>query len=70
VAFFLAPFFGLVLAVYMLLTGKRRELPFGPYLSMATGFVMLFYPPIATYLAQGLCGLAWIVGRWFGIPLC
>ena len=26
VAFFIAPFFGIALAIYMLLTGKRREL--------------------------------------------
>ena len=64
VAFFLAPFFGMVLAVYMLLTGTRRELPFGPYLSMATAFIMLFYPPIALYLAQGLTGLGWMISQW------
>jgi prepilin signal peptidase PulO-like enzyme (type II secretory pathway) len=64
VAFFLAPFFGMVLVVYMLLTGTKRELPFGPYLSMASGFVMLFYPPIADYLAQGLTGLSWMIRQW------
>jgi leader peptidase (prepilin peptidase) / N-methyltransferase len=67
VAFFLAPFFAMAVAVYMLLTGTRRELPFGPYLSMATGFVMLFYPPIALYLAQGITGLGWVVGQWLGV---
>lgn len=67
VAFFLAPFFGLVLAIYMLLTGTRRELPFGPYLSMATAFIMLFYPPIALYLAQGLTGLGWLISQWVGV---
>ena len=66
VAFFLAPFFGLVLAVYLLLTGKRRELPYGPYLSMGTAFVMLFYCPIAAYLAPGAAGLRFIIGRLFG----
>src|SRR5205823_10646816 len=43
VAFFIAPFFGILIAIYMLLTGKRREVPYGPYLSLATGFVMIFY---------------------------
>jgi leader peptidase (prepilin peptidase)/N-methyltransferase len=65
VAFFLAPFFGMVLVVYMLLTGTKRELPFGPYLSLASGFIMLFYPPIADYLAQGLTGLGWMIRQWF-----
>ena len=58
VAFFLAPFFGLATAAVMLLGGKRRELPYGPYLSLAAGFVLLFYCPIADYLRPGLFGLA------------
>jgi leader peptidase (prepilin peptidase)/N-methyltransferase len=56
VAFFVAPFFGIVLAIYMLLTGKRRELPYGPYLSLGAAFVMLFYCPIADYLLGGFAG--------------
>lgn len=58
VAFFLAPFFGMGIALYLLLLGKRREVPFGPYLSLASAFVMLFYCPIANYLSPGLTGLA------------
>src|SRR5205823_2248190 len=30
VAFFIAPFFGLALAFYFLITRSRRELPYGP----------------------------------------
>ncbi|HEX5245471.1 MAG TPA: prepilin peptidase [Tepidisphaeraceae bacterium] len=56
VAFFLAPFFGIVLAVYMMVTGTRREMPLGPYLSLGSAAVMLFYGPIAAYLAPGLAG--------------
>jgi leader peptidase (prepilin peptidase)/N-methyltransferase len=57
VAFFIAPFFGIALALYLLLTRSGRQLPYGPYLSLATGFVMLFYSPIAAYLRPGLIGL-------------
>jgi leader peptidase (prepilin peptidase)/N-methyltransferase len=57
VTFFLAPFFGIVLAVYMLLTGKKREIPYGPYLSLAAAFVLLFYCPIAAWLAPGMEGV-------------
>jgi leader peptidase (prepilin peptidase)/N-methyltransferase len=64
VAFFLAPFFGIILAVYLLITGTRRELPYGPYLSLATGFVLLFYCPIAAYMAPGLSA----IGYYLGIP--
>jgi leader peptidase (prepilin peptidase)/N-methyltransferase len=56
VAFFVAPFFGIVLALYMLITRKRRELPYGPYLSLGAAFVMLFYCPIADYLVGGITG--------------
>ena len=57
VAFFVAPFLGILVAIYMLCTGTRRELPYGPYLSLATAVVALFYSPIAGYLAPGLAGL-------------
>ena len=67
VAFFLAPFFGLVLAIYLMATGTKKELPYGPYLSLATAFVMLFYCPIAAWLAPGLEGLRIFVGPLFGV---
>ena len=56
VTFFVAPFFGIILAIYMLITRKRRELPYGPYLSLGAAFVMLFYCPIADYLLGGFAG--------------
>ncbi len=58
VAFFLAPFAGLVAGLYRLITHRRHELPLGPYLSLATGVVMLCYCPIANYLAPGFMGLS------------
>jgi leader peptidase (prepilin peptidase) / N-methyltransferase len=61
VGFFLAPFFGILVALYLLLTGTRREIPYGPYLSMAVAFVMLFYCSIAAYLQPGLQGLVWML---------
>jgi leader peptidase (prepilin peptidase)/N-methyltransferase len=66
IAFFIAPFFGLLLALYTLFTRKSRELPYGPYLSLATAFVMLFYCPIADYLSPGITGLAYLLSRMFG----
>ncbi len=61
VAFFIAPFFGLALALWMLVTGTRRELPYGPYLSLATGFCLLFYCDIAAELQPGMEGLMMIL---------
>ena len=66
IAFFLAPFFGILVAVYMLLTGTRRELPYGPYLSLASAFVVLFYCPIAAKLAPGMQGLMLMIQQLFG----
>ena len=66
VAFFLAPFFGMLLVVYMLAMRKGRELPYGPYLSLATAFVMLSYCPIADYLSPGFTGLAYALSRLLG----
>ena len=52
--FFLAPFFGILIAIYMLLFSKQREIPYGPYLSLAAATVMVAYCPIEAYFAPGL----------------
>lgn len=57
VAFFIAPFFGLAFAVYMLFTTKRREIPYGPYLSLGAAFAMLFYCPISDHLRPGFVAM-------------
>jgi leader peptidase (prepilin peptidase)/N-methyltransferase len=54
VAFFMAPLLAILIALYMLATRTRRQLPFGPYLSLASAVVMLFYCPIAAYFRPGL----------------
>jgi leader peptidase (prepilin peptidase)/N-methyltransferase len=64
VVFFLAPFFGLLAVGVMLLVSRtRRELPFGPYLSLATAAAMLVYCPIAEYFGGGLAGLGALI-QW------
>jgi leader peptidase (prepilin peptidase)/N-methyltransferase len=40
VTFFLAPFAGIVAGMYLWLTRSRRQLPYGPYLSLAAAIVM------------------------------
>jgi leader peptidase (prepilin peptidase)/N-methyltransferase len=66
VAFFVAPLFAVVLAIYMYVVGKRRELPFGPYLSLGTAFVMIYYCPIAAYFRPGLAALGDLLMARFG----
>jgi leader peptidase (prepilin peptidase)/N-methyltransferase len=43
VAFFLAPIFGLLWAVYLWLGRNQRELPYGPWLATASAAVMIFH---------------------------
>ncbi len=66
VAFFIAPFIGILAGIYLLVTRSQRQLPYGPYLSLATGFVMLFYSPIAGYFRPGLEQLIWLIRQ--GLP--
>lgn len=66
VAFFLAPFAGVVVGVWGWITRRRHELPLGPYLSLATAVVMLCYCPIAEYLRPGVDGLLLIVSGVLG----
>lgn len=61
-AFFIAPFFGIGLALYMLITRKRHELPYGPYLSLGTAMAILFYCGIDQYLTEGAAGLMYVLG--------
>jgi leader peptidase (prepilin peptidase)/N-methyltransferase len=66
IAFFIAPFIGILAGIYLLVTRSQRQLPYGPYLSLATGFVMLFYAPIAGYFRPGLMQLIWLIRQ--GLP--
>jgi leader peptidase (prepilin peptidase)/N-methyltransferase len=49
-AFFLAPIFGLVWAVYLWLARGQRELPYGPWLAAASLAVMLFHDNILAFM--------------------
>ena len=50
VAFFLAPLFGVLWALYLFASRNQRELPYGPWLAGATLVVMLFHNPIVRFL--------------------
>jgi leader peptidase (prepilin peptidase)/N-methyltransferase len=59
-AFFVAPFFGLAWALVLLVRRRQRELPYGPWLAVATLVVLLFYDSFAALLrpyAQALWAL-------------
>ena len=43
IAFFIAPFFGLGWALFQMFFRKTRQIPYGPFLSLGTFVVMIFY---------------------------
>ena len=49
VAFFIAPFFGLVWAVWQMLFKKTRQIPYGPFLSMGILTVIILHDWILNY---------------------
>ena len=57
IAFFIAPFFAILTTLYRLVFHKGREIPLGPYLSMATAAVMLLYCGVVERYAPGFQGL-------------
>ena len=56
IAFFLAPFFGLGYALMKMIIQRTREIPYGPFLSMATLIVMVLHDPIIDFFQQALVG--------------
>ena len=66
ITFFLAPFAGLLVGLYGLLLRKRHELPYGPYLALATAAVLIFYCPIANYLRPGVEGISFALRNLIG----
>jgi len=50
VTFFLAPFIALIWAFYLLFRSNQRELPYGPWLAVATVIVLLMYDPVMRLL--------------------
>jgi prepilin signal peptidase PulO-like enzyme (type II secretory pathway) len=51
VAFFIAPFFGLVWAGSQMFFKKTRQIPYGPFLSLGILAVMILHDRIMAYLS-------------------
>ena len=51
VIFFIAPFFGLTLALIRLFSKKIKEIPYGPFLSIAAVFVIIFREAVLGWLS-------------------
>jgi leader peptidase (prepilin peptidase)/N-methyltransferase len=50
IAFFIAPFFGLVWAVFCMFFKKIRQIPYGPFLSMGLFAVMILHDAVRNWL--------------------
>jgi leader peptidase (prepilin peptidase)/N-methyltransferase len=65
ISVFVATFLALPITLTMFFVRARRQLPFGPYLSMASALLMLFYFPIYDHyvrqIAEGLGNLLHIM---------
>jgi len=51
IAFFIAPFFGLTWAIFQMFFRKTRQIPYGPFLSLAVFTVMILHDWIINYWA-------------------
>lgn len=51
-AFFLAPFFGILWALYQAVCKKIRQIPYGPFLSMAVFGVIIFHDWIQRFISK------------------
>jgi len=51
IAFFIAPFFGLIWAGFQMFFKKTRQIPYGPFLSLAVFTVMIFHDWFRDYIA-------------------
>jgi leader peptidase (prepilin peptidase)/N-methyltransferase len=54
VAFFIAPFFGLLWAAFSMFFKKTRQIPYGPFLSMALFLVMIIHDVVINWLQMVL----------------
>ncbi|MGA2035611.1 MAG: A24 family peptidase, partial [Thermoguttaceae bacterium] len=60
IVFFLAPFAGLVLGVIHMMSGRGREIPYGPFLCLAAAATIVAWDPIWTSVA-GVFSLGWLL---------
>ena len=63
IALFPAALVGLFFAVYRLAVRSRHELPFGPYLAVASVGLIFFWNDLMVRLQPSLDGLAFLLGR-------
>jgi leader peptidase (prepilin peptidase) / N-methyltransferase len=64
--FFIAPFAGLAMGLYRWVSKGAREMPYGPYLSLAAAVVILLYRYVADYFTPSLAVIGDMLRQWMG----
>ncbi len=62
-AMFPAAMVGLIFALYRWFSSSRHEMPFGPYLAVASLLMILIWNRLADFLRPSLDGLGFLLGR-------
>ena len=63
--FFVAPVSGLAAAMYLLVTRRQRELPYGPWLALGTVLVMVLYDVLVRFIEPGMSAFVRLcTGQW------
>lgn len=59
--FFLAPFVAVAVSLIQWIVTRRRDIPYGPYLCIATALLVLWWSPIWEERAKPLFSLGWLI---------
>lgn len=59
--FFLAPFVAVLVSIVQWVLTRRRDIPYGPYLCMATSLLVLSWSPLWEERAKPIFSLGWLV---------
>ena len=59
--FFLAPFVAVAVSLVQWLVTRRRDIPYGPYLCLATALMVLWWNPIWELRAKPIFSLGWLI---------
>ncbi len=59
--FFLAPFVAVAVSLAQWIATRRRDIPYGPYLCIATALLVLWWSPIWEERAKPIFSLGWLI---------
>ena len=59
--FFLAPFVAVAVSLAQWIITRRRDIPYGPYLCIATTLLVLWWSPIWEERAKPIFSLGWLI---------